>query len=357
MALNLRESSMLFGTVFGGTVGVAQSLLLRKRVSAYYWWALASAIGWAVGFWVYQDFMLPFLFDDGAFFGLSSVIANFLMVGLMVGVAQWLLLRRWCRRAGWWILASSLGWSGVGLTWALSSDSPFFFTGFVVWGAVTGGILVWILRQPTPNETAKDHTVFRGLWLEWVVATALGTAVGGALMSVGDFSPYASMYWSRGDVAGTKGIIFGLAGVFALTVGLAQWAVLRDRLPNAVWWVFASLPFVLVGQLDPIQPGVVVRGFGVGVAQFLVLRHSVSWAGVWIPACVMGWTIGVAAGNATAEAMGVAVGNTVIGVVVGVITGPVLVWLMRQIPDLELASLWNAASTLTLAEGETKHER
>jgi hypothetical protein len=356
-ALNLQESSMMLGAVFGGTVGVAQSLFLRMQVSGYRLWALASAIGWAVGFWVYQEAMLPFLFDVGTTLGLPYAVIQFLLVGSMAGVAQWLLLRRWRQRAGWWIVASSIGWS-VGLTWiGLSPDSLFSFIGLVAWGAVTGGALLWILRQPAQTEKSRGEIGIWGLCLEWVVATAIGAAVGGALASVGDFGPSLSLNWSRGDVAGDIGILLGLAGVFALTVGLTQWWVLRERLPNAAWWIFASLPLVIVGQLDPIQPGVVVRGSGVGVAQFLVLRQSVSWAGVWIPSCVVGWTIGLAAGKATVEGMGVAVGNTVFGAVVGVITGPVLVWLLRQIPDRELTSLWNAASTLTFAEAETKHEK
>ena len=60
-------------------------------------------------------------------------------------------------RAGWWVLASTVGWGlcmAVMLEWS-QSVWLYVLLGMVVseavLGAVTGGALVWLLRQPVPE--------------------------------------------------------------------------------------------------------------------------------------------------------------------------------------------------------------
>jgi hypothetical protein len=78
--------------------------------------------------------------------------------GAVVGVSQWLVLRRWVSRAGWWILASSISWLGatyvyVSLTRANDVNVPF---GGAVSGALSGAIMglvfVWLLRNTSADE-------------------------------------------------------------------------------------------------------------------------------------------------------------------------------------------------------------
>jgi hypothetical protein len=61
--------------------------------------------------------------------------------GAVVGSGQWLLLRQNVRRAGWWILATAIGWviaAGAGV------------------GAITGTALVLLLHHAPrgPQQTA-----------------------------------------------------------------------------------------------------------------------------------------------------------------------------------------------------------
>lgn len=51
---------------------------------------------------------------DCLFFG--AIFAGGLTVGFIVGLAQWLVLKRFLQRAQWWILASTLGWMGIFFT-------------------------------------------------------------------------------------------------------------------------------------------------------------------------------------------------------------------------------------------------
>jgi hypothetical protein len=65
---------------------------------------------------------------------------------------QWLVLRRQISRAGWWVLASTVGWLVpfiVGGAVGGEGDWPMLFPALVVpSAAITGIVLVWLLRQP-----------------------------------------------------------------------------------------------------------------------------------------------------------------------------------------------------------------
>lgn len=95
--------------------GVFQYGLLRRYLPRMGWWVLATVGGWLLGF------ILIFGWPRAvAYFGLAEVMNHFwaidpafVVLGLSVGVGQWLLLRRRLPRAGWWIAANVLGWGLV----------------------------------------------------------------------------------------------------------------------------------------------------------------------------------------------------------------------------------------------------
>ena len=89
--------------------------------------------------------------------------------GALSGIAQWFVLKRQISRAGWWALASTLGWAAASLLVAVIivttdpgkyiymnelMETNLIFPGAVVGilgGAITGIVLVWLLRQPVPD--------------------------------------------------------------------------------------------------------------------------------------------------------------------------------------------------------------
>ena len=115
-------------------------------------------------------------------------------------------------------------------------------------------------------------------WFQWIMATTLGWILGSLLL------PYISLV---------------AAGV---GVGIMQWPVLYHRIPRAwrwpvstaIAWIGGSL-FVLIAvpaNLQIILAGVLL-GPVVGLAQWLVLRQEVSWAGWWIIVSTMAWITGL----------------------------------------------------------------
>jgi hypothetical protein len=122
-------SLILFGIVgetasfvaFGATVGLAQWLVLRKYFQSSGWWILATALGGAVGLACVNAI-------HRALVGISLYIVDgslgFAALGIVLGIAQWWFLRRQFSRAGWWVLASAAGWLVGGTTaWALAFKS------------------------------------------------------------------------------------------------------------------------------------------------------------------------------------------------------------------------------------------
>ena len=88
---------------------------------------------------------------DSTMSGNSAVDAG---GGAVVGIAQWFVLRRQVSRAGWWVLASIVGFvvaSTVQFAVAVSLVAASVVVG-AVYGAITGGVLVWLLRQPVTEE-------------------------------------------------------------------------------------------------------------------------------------------------------------------------------------------------------------
>jgi hypothetical protein len=122
-------SNAALGTVLGASTGTAQwlvLLVLQRQVSRSGWWVLASTLGGAVGLAVGSEVAE----------GLVGA-ASYAVIGASVGTAQWLVLRRHVSRSGWWVLASTVG--------------------LAAGGAITGGVMVWLLRQPVTEESSLSQ--------------------------------------------------------------------------------------------------------------------------------------------------------------------------------------------------------
>lgn len=104
----------VFFPLIGLLTGLLQYLLLRRYLPRIGWWIAATALGWPLGFAVvYLAYVaLPAALHAGSTW---SVVLALVWVGGATGLAQWLVLRRRILRAGWWILASALGGGLVGL--------------------------------------------------------------------------------------------------------------------------------------------------------------------------------------------------------------------------------------------------
>ena len=119
--------------VFAGTlIGLTQWIVLRRFLTATSDWILAGGTSWAVGY------MLG-LFLIQNIPTVFAGIAGYLLFGAIVALVQWPLLRREIPHLLVWIIASSIGWA-VGF-WASQAVLPLFFTGKLIAPAVSTTVI------------------------------------------------------------------------------------------------------------------------------------------------------------------------------------------------------------------------
>ena len=116
-------------------IGVLQWLVLRRHVARVGWWVPATLAA-AVASGVV-------IFGVGAIDEDLGWIVGVGAFGTLLGVLQWLVLRSELAGAAWWITASTIGW-GLGMPFGDINGPPGLGA---VYGAVTAIAMVWLLRQ------------------------------------------------------------------------------------------------------------------------------------------------------------------------------------------------------------------
>jgi hypothetical protein len=149
------------------------------------------------------------------------------------------------------------------------------------------------------NKTTPDSRGKRWFWPAWGAAF-LGFPIGGAA---------AYLLLGPIETVGTAVVAGAVAGA---AIGVAQWLVLRWRLPLSALWVLATagamaiglgLGQVLLGDDTAMQPLLLrglITGIAIGAAQAALLRGvlptPVVWAVVVTLAWALGWAVTAAAG-------------------------------------------------------------
>lgn len=141
---------LIMGGILFGAVALAQSMVWRGRLPVAGRWVLLSAVAGATGIGV----ILLVMNDSDEMFATALLpAAVFAVLGLWLGAAQWLVLRRYVARAAWWIPITAVG---LGLTLAvlfgLSAEGrelvSLVLSG-LLFGAITGAGMAWLLRDAT----------------------------------------------------------------------------------------------------------------------------------------------------------------------------------------------------------------
>lgn len=119
--------------VIGIGIGVLQFFVLQYKIQQAWRWIVATLLGWTIG----ATLIWMFVQDGDDFFA-------GLIIGLSLGVAQWIILRQEVQWPAWWIVISIVGWTtGIGLL-------PGIFLTGVLAGAITGIAIELLLRFPKP---------------------------------------------------------------------------------------------------------------------------------------------------------------------------------------------------------------
>ena len=117
------------GAIGGAVVGLAQWLVLRIRIFQSRWWVVVSIVAWlligasslgALG-WLAPG-------TEEIWLRLFYGVINGAIVGGILGLAQWFVLRKQIYCQKWWIIVSIVAWTfGLPLGWLV---------GVLVYGAI-----------------------------------------------------------------------------------------------------------------------------------------------------------------------------------------------------------------------------
>jgi hypothetical protein len=141
-------SMYAFVPIVGLLTGLMQYGLLRRYLPHMGWWVLATTGGWFLGLLL----ILTSSWLNIWTFETINLDLAFIVMGLSIGVGQWLLLRRRLPRAGWWVGANVLGWALLGL---ITGDSMNQF-GLLALGflpaCVTAVMIALLINWAPPAE-------------------------------------------------------------------------------------------------------------------------------------------------------------------------------------------------------------
>jgi len=148
------------GAVIGLGTGIYQRSLLRKIFNVSSSWIYTLIIGFAL-----NELLASVILRQ---MGLNRIELRvielrplpealiFACAGFMIGLLQWIILRRYFYRSVCWVIASTLGWGIcilINIFWivpfiknSISATVMVFALGALLYGATTGATLMWIME-------------------------------------------------------------------------------------------------------------------------------------------------------------------------------------------------------------------
>ncbi len=144
------ETNLIVGLVLGAVVGLAQLVAVRGVLPLTSRWVWGAATGLGIPFVVG-------VVVSGVWFNATETSDTWLVLvalagGALAGLLQAPVLRRRTSRALWWISASSVSWAVAWLASVAWAEAGLLLGG-VVLGAVSGSLLIWLLRPAAAHET------------------------------------------------------------------------------------------------------------------------------------------------------------------------------------------------------------
>jgi len=181
------------------TIDLDEAKVERNEFGLWLGWTLATAGGMLVGFLL--TLPLVNLLDLGFLRILVPILA-----GILIGFAQWMVLRQYLTTSADWVLAGGTGWAvgyAVGLLLIQSLSGTFF-------GALAAyllfGVIVALVHWPILSREIPSATV-------WVLLNVLGWAAGlwasQALLTLLFYRPVIDPVLSTSVIALSTGLVAG----------------------------------------------------------------------------------------------------------------------------------------------------
>jgi hypothetical protein len=153
--LNLGLAQIAVPVLAGTVIGFAQWLVLRRYVTVSTRWDWTDGISWAAGY-ILGLLLIQFLPST-----VFVIFIGYFLFGVIVALVQWPVLRREIPQVLTWMVASAVAWAvGYWVSQAVLSlftdpvidpvvgTTVIAVSSGLVAGAITGLALIWIVRKP-----------------------------------------------------------------------------------------------------------------------------------------------------------------------------------------------------------------
>jgi hypothetical protein len=135
----------------GLTIGLLQYVLLRRYLPRMGWWIVATALAWPPAYTVIYRMAYATYFSNAGAGSAGFVALAIVVVSGLFGAVQWLVLRRRVRHAAWWIPATLVGWGTVGLV-ASGPASDFLALALGIVPPTVSAVTLWLLLDRLPRR-------------------------------------------------------------------------------------------------------------------------------------------------------------------------------------------------------------
>ena len=136
----------MYFPVLGLLTGFLQYLLLRRYLLRMGWWIATTALGWSLAF-IGGSLLYRASYTTLDVNSMGFVALRIVLVGGAIGLAQWLVLRQCVQHAAWWILANVLGW-GIA---ALVAGATYLLALSII-PAIATSVVLWLLLDQLPHK-------------------------------------------------------------------------------------------------------------------------------------------------------------------------------------------------------------
>lgn len=218
-------------------IGLCQLTMLGSRIKSKAGWVLLSGLAWIIAFVILLLALNALLGAERRFSmhpALLGTIAG-LLIGAVFGSLQWLILRRSVASAGWWILASVIGWVLclllfeylVRLPLPIEDQSKMallLIAGASMVGMVTGLGYLWLFHPPAHRVSIMAP----------LAAVPLVLALGLALPLAGSYSQQGKILRSTYGLANILDISFSADG--SMLAAVTNTATANSEYRGLVVW-------------------------------------------------------------------------------------------------------------------------
>jgi hypothetical protein len=143
--------------------GLAQWVVLRRFIPVSPLWVVTIPVSWFLFYFIAYTIpeSLWQIADNEA---ASTLTLGFLVLGAIMGLPQWLILRRKLTRAALWIVGSSLGVGlGFGIVLATGFINQYEYISYtivvLVYSIATGSLLSWLLNHKTQTYNQQFNAI------------------------------------------------------------------------------------------------------------------------------------------------------------------------------------------------------